>query len=58
MSGKNRSCISIKWGSLIPFKNQKIVEGCLAWQLAQEVSSGCGKTMEEDGLATTGRMAK
>ena len=26
-------CTSRKWGSLTPFRNQKIVEGCLAWQV-------------------------
>ena len=43
---------------LTPFRDQKIVEGCLAWHRAQEVSSGCGRNVEEDGLAKTGRMAK
>ena len=34
------------------------VKAALLGRLAQEVSSGCGKNVEEDGLAKTGRMAK
>jgi len=35
--------IFIKWGAPTPFRNQRTVKGCLAWQVAQEVSSGWGQ---------------
>ena len=37
---------------------KKKLKAALLGRLAQEVSSGCGKNVEEDGLAKTGRMAK
>ena len=57
---RSHCCASRKWGSLTSFTDQKIVEGWLAWQVGTggQVSSGCGKNVEEDGLAKTGRMAK
>ena len=36
----------------------KKLKAALLGRLAQEVSLGCGKNVEEDGLVKTGRMAK
>ena len=47
---RSQCCTSIKWGAPTPFRNQRTVEGYLAWQVAQEVRSRWGRNVEEDGF--------